>query len=46
MILTGFHKMKSHKFDYWYELFCACNLKLRINEFDTLIIECDFDHSS
>ena len=45
--LTGYHKIKSHKFDYWYELFCNCNFKFdKINDLNTLIIECDFDHGS
>ena len=43
MILTGFHKMKSHKFDYWYELFCDTNVKVKDNE---VIVNLNFDHGS
>jgi hypothetical protein len=45
--LTGYHKIKSHKFDYWYELYGKCKLKFeKINDLETLVIECDFDHGS
>jgi len=40
-----YHKLKSHKFDYWYELFCdakiECDQQLKI-----LTIKLHFDHGS
>jgi hypothetical protein len=46
-LFVGYHKIKSHKFDYWYELFINIEIKFnKINDVDTLAIYCDFDHGS
>lgn len=37
------YRMKSHKWNYWYELFCYCNIKRKD---DKLIIFLCFDHGS
>jgi hypothetical protein len=42
-LITVAHNIKSHKFDYWYELFSNCTYSK--NE-DGILIEVDFDHGS
>lgn len=42
-LVTGLHKIKSHHFDYWYELFGGSTTKLKD---DVINITCDFDHGS
>jgi len=37
--------LKSHKFDYWYELYCGTNYKIN-DSGDEIYINLDFDHGS
>jgi hypothetical protein len=42
-LVTSLYNLKSHKFDYWYELFCDTNVKVKDNE---VIVNLNFDHGS
>ncbi len=39
------YRLKSHKFDYWYELFCGCSVT-RDEDNNTVTITISFDHGS
>jgi len=43
-LINSMYQIKSHKFDYWYELFCGVN---QVNTSSTTIkININFDHGS
>lgn len=42
-LFVAYHKIKSHKFDYWYELFCNVDITRSDNK---MLIEFSFDHGS
>jgi hypothetical protein len=43
-LIVGMYRIKSHKFDYNYEMFISCSKKIEPN--NRLVIEFDFDHGS
>lgn len=42
-LVEGLYRIKSHKFDYWYELFCDITMKITGNE---IFLNFVFDHGS
>jgi hypothetical protein len=42
-MITATYNLKSHKFDYWYELFCDTKIKI---DNDKINVCLSFDHGS
>lgn len=42
-LITNLYNLKSHKFDFWYELFCDTNIKVKNNQIN---VSLNFDHGS
>lgn len=45
-LIIGMYKIKSHKFDYWYELFIGAKLARSRSNLNDIIIKFNFDHGS